>query len=53
MMQRIPTLAPIAVAPRDLNDRLWQLIAKEVAGTATPKERIELDALCASLEAAA
>lgn len=53
MMRTIPTLAPINAKPRRLNERLWQLIAKETAGTATARERAELDVICARLEAAA
>lgn len=51
MAPAIATLAPIMVAPRPLNDRLWALVAREIAGTATSREIIELNELCASLEA--
>lgn len=45
---------PTATAtPRPLNERLWELTAKEVAHTIAAVERAELDALCAELERAA
>lgn len=52
-MQTIPHIPLIAVEPRPLNQRLWELHRKEVAGTATAQERAEMDALCSELEASA
>ena len=48
----IPTLQPIAVAPHALNERLWELVGKDVDGTATPAELAELGRLCDALEGA-
>lgn len=49
-IQAVPT---VAVAPRALNSRLWELTGKETAHTITPSEKAELDAICADLEGSA
>ena len=49
-IQAIPT---VAVTPRPLNSRLWELVGKETARTIDPVETAELNALCAELEGAA
>lgn len=46
----IQSVATVAVAPRPLNTRLWELVGKEMACSIAPAERIELNALCAGLE---
>lgn len=52
MIATIPTLQPIAVAPQALNERLWELVSKDVDGTATPEELAELSRMCDALEGA-
>ena len=47
----IAVIPQVAVTPRALNERLWALVGREIAGTATPQEITELNKLCASLEA--
>lgn len=49
-LQAVPT---VAVMPRPLNERLWELVGKEAARTIVSAERVELNALCAELEGAA
>ena len=49
-IQAVPT---VAVTPRPLNERLWELVGKETARTIASHERVELDALCLELEGAA
>lgn len=46
----IPRIKPIEVTPRKLNARLLYLHGKEIAGTLTAAEKLELDALCKALE---
>lgn len=46
----IPTIQPIRVQPRPLNDRLWFLHRKAADRSATSMELIELEALCQALE---
>jgi len=46
----IPTLQPISVMPRKLNERLWELHAKSADRTITPMEAVELTCLCNALE---
>jgi hypothetical protein len=41
----IPALKPIEVKPRPLNKRLWTLISKDIAGTATADELAELNSM--------
>jgi len=47
----IPPIPTIDLRPVQFNERLWQLHAKDVAGTLTAAERAEYDELCARLEA--
>ena len=47
----IPTIEPVTVQVRPLNERLLALAAKEADGNATAAEVLELDVLCAALEA--
>jgi hypothetical protein len=47
----IAVIPQVAAKPRPLNERLWVLVGKEIAGTATPQEITELNELCASIEA--
>lgn len=49
-MSAIQAPTPIAVSPRPLNARLWQLVRKETAHTINAAERVELDRLCETLE---
>ncbi|MCH8617165.1 hypothetical protein LZ016_13790 [Sphingomonas sp. SM33] len=51
-MAAFPILQPVAVMPHALNERLWELVEREVDGTATPADVTELDRLCAELEGA-
>lgn len=46
----IPIIQPIAVTPKPLTGRLWELFALSAEGKATPAHKRELDALCKSLE---
>jgi len=46
----IPTLQPISVMPRQLNERLWELHRKSADRTITPMEAVELTCLCNALE---
>lgn len=52
MIATIPTLRPVAVMPHALNERLWELVGRDVDGTATPAEQAELSRLCDALEGA-
>jgi hypothetical protein len=52
MWATIPTLEPITVTPHALNERLWELVNKEVDGSATPGEIAELNRLCDAPEGA-
>jgi hypothetical protein len=47
----IPTVQPITVQPRPLNERLWTLHRRSVDRTITSLEAVELEALCRTLEA--
>lgn len=46
----IPRIAQITLAPRRLNERLWELHRNCAERTATPLELIELEAMCGALE---
>jgi len=46
----IPNVPLVAVQPRPLNERLWELVEKETGGTITEAERAQLNALCNELE---
>lgn len=46
----IAAIPPVTAQVRPLNERLWELVGKDVAGTITPQENAELIGLCAALE---
>lgn len=47
----IPSITPITEPTRLPNPRLWELVRREKHGVITAAERVELDRICASLEA--
>jgi hypothetical protein len=49
-MTPIPSLATIGIRPRPLNDRLWELIAKERDGTITAPEQLEINLMFLAME---
>ena len=46
----IAPIPRVTVKPRSLNERFWQLINREHAGTITPQETAELNEISDQLE---